>query len=119
MMQTELALASWALSAFSIPVGDEDYAAHLLRGISWQGFVSRPAALLWKAMAELHAEGQPVCPETVAAHLGTDLAEIGDLARLWELIAIETLPPTPVVVEVIVPATHDAHRKRRLFKTVG
>lgn len=118
MMLTELALASWALSAFTIPVGDQGDADRLLREISWTGMSARAAALLWKAMGELRGEGQPVCPETVAAHLGPDLAEVGDLTRLWDLIRIETLPPTQIVIEVIVPAIHEAHRKRRQFKTV-
>lgn len=118
MNLTELALASWVLSAHTIPVGDEHYADRLLQEISWQGFLGRQAALLWKAMAELRAEGQPVCPETVAGHLGPDAAEIGDFTHLWELIRPDKLPPAQVVIETIVPAVHDAHRKRRRFQTV-
>ena len=103
--QTELELASWVLSALSIPAGDERYADTLLRSLSWHDFSSRAAGLLWKTMGEMRAEGKPVVPDTVARRLGRDLPETGcDLAGLWDLIRIERLPSRQLVVELIVPS---------------
>jgi hypothetical protein len=115
---SELTLAAWVLSAHTIPVGDEPYADRLLREFSWRQFRGRGAALLWKTMAELRAEGQRVEPGIVADRLGPDLAEIGDLADLWDLIRIERLPSTAVLTELVVPAIRESMRRQARRRAV-